>query len=136
MARLVVLALVHFATLAGVSALPSTKQWAAFCQPRLLREVVHEANVWIRAMRYNTEAVIDVSLGSLSDDEIDEAFGGAPKVSPAFLDAAPAYAVSQTHLAVRNSPLLKRCAPLTATEETNMYSAIDASAKQADFYAS
>lgn len=130
MARLAVLALVLFMTLADVSGFINPKQWATFCQPQLVRNVVHEANVWIRATRYNTAAVIDVSLDTLTDDEIDEFFGGPPEVSPAFLAAAPAYAVSQTHLAVRNSPVLKRCAPLTVAEEAILYSAVDASASK------
>jgi len=94
----------------------------------LLYQLVHPANVWIRATRYNTAHFLDISIDSLGEDYAAEIFRGTPEFLPEFLDAAPAYAVSQTHCAVRDSALLKLYAPLTVTQETSMHSPCHVSA--------
>ena len=125
-------ALLHFASLVCASGLHrwSAAEWIKYCRPELLPAIVHEANVYIRATRFDTGDFIADSLEILGDEGTEDAFGGPPEVSDAFLAAAPAYAVSQTHLAVRNSPLLKHYAPLTESEELALYSSSDANARK------
>ena len=92
--------------------------------PRHVRKQVHEANTWIRATRYNGSLVFQ------GDDAVQQLVGGMGPPPRLFLAALPAYAVAKTHVCVRDSRILKRCAPLDDAVEAALFTPDDEEAER------
>ena len=90
--------------------------------PRHVRELVHDANTWIRATRYNGALLFE-------GDDIQQFLGGMGPPPQLFLSALPAYAVAQTHVCMRDSRALKRCAPLDEAVEAALFTPDDLEAE-------
>lgn len=86
--------------------------------PPLARRFVHDANVWVRATRFDVERWCTDNFTPPADSTYRswmEPEASAPGRD--FLAHAPAYGVARTHECVRDSALMKLYAPLAKAEE-------------------